>query len=214
VALPGITYQDASGAPLTLAAASGSPAVQTAMDGYRNQHGALPDELTKTYPPPAPVPTPNNDPPPQVITAQGEGAYANPDNLYLHVRYTTTRGNLVVSAQAPTYQSDSFPTANDLSRPASADPQVRYWSLCVVLQNRHTGDCLRDSQVKMAPGTSTFTVILAPTCPVAGYDNCIPAGPEPLQDSLSYRNLLPSASFAPMAFKGPYALSAMYVARP
>ena len=67
------------------------------------------------------------------------GKFNNPDNIYDHVRFSTSRGNLVVSAQAPTYQSDSLPTVNDLTRPPSESPQVRYWSLCIVLKDLHTG---------------------------------------------------------------------------
>jgi hypothetical protein len=73
---------------------------------------------------------------------------------------------------------------------------------------------LRDEQVSIPSGTDVFTVIVAPTCPVAGYANCLLAGPEPLQNSLAYRNLLPSESFKPVAFTGPYRMTATYVARP
>lgn len=215
VPLPRISYESSSGSTLTLAQASGSQTVPKVIDGYRAQNGALPAALTKTYPPPVPVPTAVVNPPPAMaVNHGGEGPYSNPDNFYQHVRYTTTRGDLVVSAKAPTYQTDSFPKENDLARPASQNPQVRYWSLCTVLIGRHTGDCLRDEQVYIPRGTAVFTVIVAPTCPVSGYANCIEAGPEPLQNSLSYRNLLPSKSFSPLAFNGPYRLTATYVARP
>jgi hypothetical protein len=90
---------------------------------------------------------------------------------------------------------------------------VRYWSLCTTLKGRHTGDCLRDEQVSIPAGGDVFTVIVSPTCPVAGYANCLLAGPEPLQSSLAYRNLLPSASFKQIAFTGPYRMTATYVAR-
>ncbi len=214
VPLPGISYESPSGSSLTLAQASGSQDIPKLIDGYRAQKGALPASLTKSYPAPAPVPNPVENPPPATVISHGEGPYANPDNVYQHVPYTTTRGDLVVSAQAPTYQTDSFPKANDLARPASQNPQVRYWSLCTVLKGRHTGDCLRDEQVRIPRDSATFTVIVAPTCPVSGYVNCIEAGPEPLQNLLSYRNLLPSQSFAPLAFTGPYGLTVTYVARP
>lgn len=145
----------------------------------------------------------------------GTGPYANPDNIYEHIAYTTTRGNLVVTAaKAPTYQTDANSKANDLARTATQDPQVRYWSLCTTLTGRHTGDCLRDEQVRIPAGSDSFTVIVSPSCPVAGYANCLPAGPEPLQNSLAYRNLLPTPSFKALAFRGPYALTATYVARP
>jgi hypothetical protein len=184
------------------------------MEAYRKQNGALPAALTKTYPPPAPVPVAVTNPTPEGVISQGEGPYANPDNVYEHIALSTTRGNLVVTAQAPTYQSDSFPKANDLARTAAQNPQVRYWSLCIVLKGRHTGDCLRDEQVQIPTSTSSFTVIVSPICPVAGYANCILSGPEELQSSISYRNLLPSPSFAPDVLTGPYRMTATYVARP
>ena len=214
VPLPTITYVNSSDAPISLTQAAGTDTMQKTLDSYRGQHGALPEELTRHYPPAAPVPVPNNDPPPQGRISSGEGKFNNPDNIYDHVRFSTSRGNLVVSAQAPTYQSDSLPTVNDLSRPPSESPQVRYWSLCIVLKDLHTGACLRDSQIHFPSGSSRFTLIVSPTCPVAGYLNCLVAGPEPLQVSLSWRYLLPSPAFLPTAFRGPYTLTASYVARP
>jgi hypothetical protein len=214
VPLPTITYTSNSGAPISLVQAAGTDAMEKTLDSYRSQHGALPEELTRHYPPAAPVPTPNNNPPPQGRISSGEGKFNNPDNIYEHVRFSSSRGNLVVSAQAPTYQSDSLPTANDLDRPPSESPQVRYWSLCIVLKDLHTGACLRDGQIHFPPGTNYFTLIVSPTCPVARYLNCLVAGPESLQVSLSWRYLLPSPAFLPMAFQGPYALTASYVARP
>lgn len=59
-----------------------------------------------------------------------------------------------------------------------------------------------------------FILIVSPTCPVAGYLNCLAAGPKPLQVSLTYRFLLPTATFTPKAFRGPYGLPATYVGRP
>lgn len=214
VALPSLSYQRGSGAPITLDQAAGTTSISQALAQYRAQNGALPSELTKTYPAPAAVPVPVTEPAPRGVVSRNEGKFNNPDNLYEHVRYTTTRGNLVVTAQAPTYQADSFPKANDLSRPATQPPQVRYWSLCIVLKDLHTGACLRDDQVILNPGSQTYTVIVSPTCPVAGYRNCLLAGPEPLQVSLACRYLLPTAAFEPDAFQGPYALQASYVARP
>ena len=212
--LPTIMYESRSGSPISLTQAAGSDTMQKTLDSYRNQHGALPESLTRTYPPDAPVPVPVVDPPPKGRISSGTGRFNNPDNTYEHVRFTTTRGNLVVSAQAPTYQEDSFATVNDLSRPASESPQVRYWDLCIVLKNLHTGACLRDSEIHFPTGSNRFTLIVSPTCPVAGYLNCLVAGPEPLQVSLSWRYLLPSSTFLPMAFRGPYALTASYVGRP
>ena len=213
VPLPTIGFVDQSGKEISLDQATGNPVIGQTIAGYRNQHGALPVTLTKNYPPPAPVPVPVTSPTPVGGVTYGTGPYANPDNIYEHIAYTTTRGNLVVTAKAPTYQTDSNPKSNDLARTADQHPQVRYWSLCTTLKGRHTGDCLRDEQVSIPSGHDVFTAIVSPTCPVAGYANCLLAGPEPLQSSLAYRNLLPTASFKPIAFTGPYRMTAMYVAR-
>ena len=142
VPLPTVTYENRSGAPISLTQAAGTDTMQKTLDSYRSQHGALPEEVTRHYPPAAPVAAPNNDPPPQGRISSGEGKFNNPDNIYDHVRFSMSHGNLVVSAQAPTYQSDSLPTVNDLGRPSSETPQVRYWSLCIVLKDLHTGACL------------------------------------------------------------------------
>ena len=70
------------------------------------------------------------------------------------------------------------------------------------------------SRIRLAGALgANLTAIVSPTCPVAGYANCLLAGPEPLQSSLAYRNLLPSPSFKPIAFTGPYRMTATYVAR-
>lgn len=214
VPLPAISYANAAGSRLSLVRASGTQAIASVLTAYRKQHGALPPELTRSYPPAAPVPTAVVDPRPHGVISHGTGKFNNPDNVYEHVRYKTTRGNLVVSAQAPTYQSDSFTPVNRLARPARQSPQVRYWSLCIVLKDLHTGACVRDEKVRFPARSDRFTAIISPTCPVAGYLNCLTAGPEPLQVSLAYRFLLPSRSFAPKAFRGSYALTAKYVARP
>ncbi len=214
VPLPTIGFVDRSGKEISLDQATGDPAIGQAVATYRGQHGALPAALGRTYPPPAPVPVPVTDPTPVGGISYGTGPYANPDNIYEHIAYTTTRGDLVVTAKAPTYQTDAGPKANDLARTAAQHPQVRYWSLCTTLKGRHTGDCLRDEQVSIPTGSDVFTVIVSPTCPVDGYANCLSAGPEPLQSSLAYRNLLPSPGFRPSAFTGPYRMTASYVARP
>ena len=78
-----------SGAPISLTQAAGTDTMQKTLDSYRSQHGALPEELTRHYPPAAPVPVPNNDPPPQGRISSGEGKFNNPDNIYEHVRFTT-----------------------------------------------------------------------------------------------------------------------------
>ena len=214
VPLPRVSYTSTDGQSLTLEQASASSSLVDTLQSYRNQNGALPAALTMSYPLPAPVPVAVTNPPPVGVISHGDGPYANPDNIYEHIAFTTTRGNLVVTAKAPSYQSDSFPRANDLARTAEQDPQVRYWSLCIVLKGRHTGDCLRDEQVRIPSAADTFTAIVSPTCPVAGYANCVASGPEDLQSSLSYRNLLPSPAFEHDALMGPYRLTATWVARP
>jgi hypothetical protein len=214
VPLPTLRYENAGGASISLLEATGTPAIGNVITSYQAQHGALPSDLTRHYPAPEPVPVAVTDPPPRGHVSRGVGKFDNPDNVYEHVKFSTTRGNLVVSARAPTYQSDSLPAANDLGRTAAEAPDVRYWSLCIVLKSLHTGDCVRDERVRFPPGGSTFRLIVSPTCPVAGYVNCLVAGPEPLQVSLAYRYLLPSTAFAPQAFQGPYGLTAEYVARP
>ena len=216
VPLPAISYTNAAGTPTpaSLTQASGTPQVGNQIGAYRQLHGALPADLTRAYPPATPVVTPVNNPPPVGLIAHGEGRFNNPDNAYDHVPFTTARGNLVISAQAPTYQEDSFARANDLGRPADRAPQVRYWSLCIILTGLHTGACLRDEQIRFPAGSDRFTAIISPTCPVAGYLNCLTAGPQPLQVSLAYRLLLPDPAFAARAFHGSYALTATYVKRP
>ena len=71
----------------------------------------------------------------------------------------------MVTAKAPTYQTDSNPKANDLARSADQHPQVRYWSLCTTLKGRHTGDCLRDEQVAIPTGNDMFTAIVSRPAP-------------------------------------------------
>jgi hypothetical protein len=210
---PTLSYQSVTGASLTLAQASGTHTIDNVMALLRLKEGTLPAVLTRTYPPEAPVSSAVVDPQPKAFVATSPGPYSNPDNVYEHLTFTSTRGNLVVSAKAPTYQSSSA-GANDLDRPPSRAPQVRYWSLCVDFKGGYTGACIRDQQVHLPRGSDRFTVVVAPTCPVHGYTNCLTAGPEPLQRALLYRNLLPSPAFASMAFKGAYGLTAMYVARP
>jgi len=213
VPLPTIAYESASGSPLSLSAAAGSPTVSNDVNFLRLLHGQLPASLTRSYPPPAPVPTPAQSPAPVAKITSARGAFANPDNLYDHMAFSSTRGNLVVTAAAPTYRSDATRAVNDLGRSATGSPQVRYWSVCVTLTGRATGDCLHDEQVHLTR-SGTFTIIVSPTCPVAGYVNCLLAGPEPLQQSLAFRNLLPGRGFSGQAFRGRYALHGVYVARP
>jgi hypothetical protein len=213
VPLPTITYRSAAGTIITLAQAAGSAAIGKGLQTYRARGGTLPTVLTRSYPAAAPVPTPVLDPPPTAFRALATGVYANPDNVYEHLAYSSSRGDLVVSATAPTFQAGGT-SANDLGRPASRAPQVRYWSLCTDFIGGYTGACLRDQQIHLSRGSDRFVVVVAPSCPVSGYANCLPAGPQPLQRALLYRNLLPSRHFAPQVFKGRYGLTATYVARP
>jgi len=205
-------FANQAGKEISLDQAAGTPAIGQVIATYRDQHGALPAALTQTYPLPPPVPVPVTSPTPVGGVTYGTGPYANHDNIYEHIAYTTASGNLVITAKAPTYQTDANPMANDLALSADQHPQVRYWSLSTTLKGRHTGDFRRDEQVAIPAGTDTFTVIVSPTCPVAGYASCLLAGPEPLHSSLAYRNLLPSPGFEPITF-GPYRLTATYVAR-
>ena len=94
--------------------------------------------LARTYLPAAPILAPVVDRPPRAVIAHGAGKFNNPDDLYEHVHYTTTRANLVVTAQTPTYQSDSFTPVNGLAQPATDTPEVLYGSLCVALKGLHT----------------------------------------------------------------------------
>jgi hypothetical protein len=213
VPLPAVTYENANGAPLTLSAAAAADTPTNTVNFLRLLDGKLPAALTRPYPADAPVPTAVTTPVPTALPTGPKGTYANPDNLYDHMALNSTRGNLVISAKAPTYQSDSFHAVNSLGRRSSQNPQTRYWSVCVVLTGRATGDCLRDEQVHVN-ASGRFTIVVAPACPVARFRNCLVAGPEAIQVGLAYRNLLPSRLFASQAFKGPYALTGNYVARP
>jgi hypothetical protein len=212
VPLPTISYESASGQLLSLDEAAASSTAANDVNFLRLLRGQLPAALSRPYPAAAPVTSPIELPRPVGRSTGPKGEYANPDNLYDHMALSSKRGNLVVSARAPTYRRDAQRSVNDLGRASDAAAQVRYWSLCVVLIARATGDCLRDEQVHVSP-RGFFTVIVSPICPVAGYENCLLAGPEPIQVGLAYRNLLPSKSFALQAFHGAYALTGTYVAR-
>jgi len=215
VAMPSINYRGATGEPLNLIQASASTTSATQLATLRALRGAPPKALTQHYAAPAPVPVPVEEPPPTDLYKVGvAGLYPNPDNVYRSLTYTTTRGDFVVSATAPSYRSNSPHPANDLARRSNAPAQVRYWSLCVDLKGNHTETCLRDEQIHLETGTARFKVILAPACPVRGYANCLPAGPEPLQDTVAARNLLPTAAFMPVALRGKYSLHWTYVPRP
>jgi len=154
----------------------------------------------------------------QALEALGSNLFAQ---LALDALGRLARGRQVVEGPMgkrdpldPTYQSDTFKPVNTLARPSAASPQVRYWSLCIVLKDLHTEDCLRDEQVRFPAGSRRFTAIVPPTCPGVGYSNCLFAGSEPLQVSLAYRYVLPRSSLKPMAFRGNYDLVGRYVGRP
>ena len=65
VPLPSIRYENSSGSPISLTQAAGSDTMQKTLDSYHDEHGALPEAITRTYPPDAPVPVPVVDPPPR-----------------------------------------------------------------------------------------------------------------------------------------------------
>jgi len=211
VPLPSIAYRDRAGAPITLDQATGSDAIGNLLTASQAKEGTLPPLLTATYPLATSVASPSPHEP--VVTLGGQGAYANPDNKYQKASFSLDNGDLVVKAEAPTYQTDGFHHANSLERTASQDPQTRYWSVCVQYPDRYTGHCLRDEQVKIG-SHDRFTIVIAPTCPVAGYANCIPSGPVALAKGILYRNMLPSKKFAQNLFTGPYSLTATYIPRP
>ena len=211
VPLPQIRYQSAEGGGASLAQASESQTVVDQMAALRVKQGTLPKALTISRSPAPPVPTPADYPAPQA-TLGGSGAYSNPDNHYEDVPLDTARGDLVVSARAPAVQAGSSTARYDAEHRPTPVADVRYWSLCVDLKGAHTGSCLDNQQVHLG-SDDRFTVVVAPTCPVAGYANCLLSGPEALQTELLYRNLLPSTKFLPVEFSGAYALRATYVAR-
>ncbi|HEY1826890.1 MAG TPA: hypothetical protein VGF87_02665 [Acidimicrobiales bacterium] len=213
VPLPTLTYENAKGSPLSLSAAAGTTKDTSAIQFLNGLHGQLPAALTKPYPAQGPVPTPVVSPVPIARPTGPMGVYANPDNLYDHIALSTSRGDLVLTAKPPTYQDDVAHPANSLSHPAGSSTQVRYWSICVTDTGRATGACLRDDQVHLGKN-GQFVIIVSPTCPVAGFANCLVSGPAQIQTAIAYRNLLPSASFKSQAFRGPYALRGAYVARP
>ena len=116
VPLPTIGFVDRSGRQISLDQATRDPAIGQVVASYRDQNGALPADLAQNYPPPVPVPNPVTSPTPVGGISYGTGPYANPDNIYEHIAYTTTRGDLVVTAKAPTYLSDPNPKANESGR--------------------------------------------------------------------------------------------------
>jgi hypothetical protein len=159
------------------------------------------------------------------VTQVGFGGTA--DNAYVEFLYDLRKGNVVMTAEAPTYRAQHASAANDLGV-SDGSEQVRYWSLCATQASRPV-DCLRDENVKV-DASGDFTVIIAPSCPVNGYDNCLRAGKLSALSSLSadellYRNTIASPSFAndggpeacpptPSEFCGPYKLVVHYVSRP
>jgi len=149
-------------------------------------------------------PTPWKTHPRQPSFPHGEGPYAQSRQRLPSMCPTPrTRGDLVVIGPGPTYQSGFIPQGQRLGSTGIAESPG---PLLVVVHRAQ-----RSPYRRLPPrrggsypsGSTTFIVIVAPTCPGAGYANCIEAGPEPLQNSLSYRNLLPNQSFAPLAFTVP-----------
>ena len=56
VPLPTIGFVDQSGKEISLDQATGNPAIGQVIANYRDQHGALPADLTQSYPPRRPYP--------------------------------------------------------------------------------------------------------------------------------------------------------------
>lgn len=157
--------------------------------------------------------------------ARGTGGFgATQDNAYVTMDFTTQQGNLVVRAKAPTYRAQHEDARNSAGR-SDGSEQVRYWSVCATAALR-TMDCLRDEQVALS-GEDYFTIVVAPSCPVAGYVNCLRAGPIAYlrNGNVVYRNQLAREGFAnergpaecpseESQFCGEYALTGRYVTRP
>lgn len=160
----------------------------------------------------------------------GQGGFgATADNAYLTMPYDPRLGNVELTSRGPRYRRQHETAANDLG--ATGDQvQVRYWSLCTTQATRPV-DCLRDENV-VVDEDGDFTVVIAPTCPTAGYANCLRSGALGVAGGASagpllllYRNTLAAPAFSNDAgpkvcpegttmFCGDYALEARYVARP
>jgi hypothetical protein len=148
-------------------------------------------------------------------------------NAYESILFSMTSGDLELRAKAPTYRRQHAPL-NGWSVDDGSE-QVRYWSLCTS-QETHPVDCIRDENVIADVSDPTsFTVIVAPKCPVDGYANCLRSGVTSAAGLagvpfLLYRNTLPRDDFyddlGPVrcpnessVFCGPYELKPAYVKR-
>jgi hypothetical protein len=182
--------------------------------------------------------------PPAVTRAGGgAGTAATQDNAYLFFFYDMTKGNVVMSARAPTYRAQRDDPQNDLGR-SDGSEQTRYWSLCSTAFTRPMG-CLRDEEVHVN-ADGYFDVVIAPRCPVPGYRNCLISGPSVFEGDVAdflgnnpqfspqppgapgiavYRNLIAAPAFASATspincppdrvaqFCGEYGLQVQYVPR-
>ncbi len=171
-----------------------------------------------------PVPDGQTGPAPTVERfGAGAGFGSTTDNAYVTIPFHSSHGDLVLRARAPSYRSQHPEPSNTLGR-ADGTELVRYWSLCTTQITRPV-DCVRDENVVVA-GDGFFEVIVAPECPVAGYANCLRAGPTTalVDGTVIYRNLLAADSFAnslgpaqcppaPSQFCEDYAVHAQYVSR-
>jgi hypothetical protein len=117
----------------------------------------------------------------QALEALGSNLFAQ---LALDALGRLARGRQVVEGPMgkrdpldPTYQSDTFKPVNTLARPSAASPQVRYWSLCIVLKDLHTEDCLRDEQVRFPAGSRR----LPPSSPPPARASATPTAFSPAQ---------------------------------
>jgi hypothetical protein len=210
VPLPTVSYRLAGGTATADLTGLDLPApLQVVVDDAEHAVGQTLTAILRSDPGDPAAPSPGA-PPTTTVRAGGSGPFSNPDNVYLHMPYTTSDGDLVVTGTAPTYRHQAADPANDRGV-TDGTQQVRYWSLCTEAQQGLTVACLRDEQIAIPPGTDRFVAIVAPSCPVAGYANCLPAGLRAVQNELLYRNLLPSAGFVP--FAGSYALSGSYIVR-
>jgi hypothetical protein len=209
VPLPTVGYANSHGSTdVELTALDLPPAAQQAVDSVEHVIGQ--SVITGVGADPFQDPATAKGAPQTTVRAGGAGPFSNPDNIYLHMRYTTADGDLVITGMAPTYRAQSPTPANHLGRRRGAE-QVRYWSLCTEVKDGVTVACLRDEQVVIPAGSHRFVIVVAPACPVAGYRNCLPAGLQPIQVGLLYRNLLPAAGFEP--FTGAYRPVGRYVDR-
>lgn len=180
--------------------------------------------------------------PPSVLrfdAGSESGTGGTQDNAYVYSFYDITKGNVEVTARAPTYRVQHRRRANRLAR-SDGSEQVRYWSVCSTAFTRPI-DCIRDEEMPLGR-RGHFNVIVSPSCPVRGFAACLRSGPNvfegPVRDLLGdgawsgfgnaviARNLLAGRRFAnragparcpagrPSQFCGAYALRIEYLPRP